>query len=45
MEFLIHLQAYLLLVLVTVAVGAVAIFLGITLRKKKDAKEAANEQV
>ena len=40
MAFLTHFLAYFILMLVIIAVAAVAVFIGITARKKKDAKEA-----
>ena len=39
MGFVNSLASYLLLMVITVAVGAVAVFLGITLRRKSNAKD------
>lgn len=43
MIFLNSLASYLLLMIIIVIVGAVAIFLGITLRKRKDAKNRVQQ--
>lgn len=43
MEFLLCIVQYLLIMLVIVAVGALGVFIGITLRKRKNAKELAED--
>ncbi|MBO5258970.1 MAG: hypothetical protein J6B26_01150 [Agathobacter sp.] len=43
MEFLLCVAQYLLIMLVIVAVGALGAFIGITLRKRKNAKELTKD--
>lgn len=43
MSFLLCIAQYLLIMVFILAVGALGAFIGITLRKRKNAKELANE--